>query len=447
MKKLLFLISMVLLVSCGKENVNTDANTKVKEQAQETIDANGNGGQVVEYKGNTYFVKPDDDKPMDSNIYAIYVINESVTEKFTDIALGYVYDFYIDDDYMYFTDIKVGDENYDDFIVKMSLDTKEKEYLQIGEIEFVDTENDEIYYTVEEYKDDIHKSNIYKMDNNGENIIELAIGNYSFIDIINDVVYLENYTRESENDIILSSVNSDGTNLKKLLVTTEGSYLTEESENFSEKEDFDYEYQNIIDLGVYKDTIYLTIGGYEGTGNFYYGGLIKVGINGEGFEPVLEYVEYFDIIDNNLYYYFDDVKYDEGGIYKINLDTDEKDFLGKEIDALKAVVDDNLFIEYKINTDNGVSTYNLSKYNTETEEITTLYDGTMAPVKEDSDYIDYQLAEVAGDYIYFYLQVHGYNETVDSWRGHLCHGGYYRVKTDGSGLELLYENTNQKCPE
>ncbi len=437
MKKLMFLICAIVLTACS------DSENK-EENKEQTLDGvYNNGGSVVQYKENTYFTKHDENEP--ENTYNdMYIINENGTEKFTDLARGYTDNIYIDENYMYYSDNK-NDETYEDYIVKMSLETKEKEYLQEGEIDFVDTENNEIYYTVQSIGEGGRfQSDIYKMDTNGENIVNLATGYYRFIEKVDDVIYLENVKYDTsgkkENSIILSSVNPDGTNLKDVIETTEGAYLTDpEAIEYYNKIYLDYEEECIVDFGVYKDDIYFSFGGYEGTGNYFFGGVVKVGKNGKGFEPVLEDVETFEIVENNLYYNSD---YDDKeGIFKLNLDNNKTTYMGDDIQRVVAVDSDYLYIQryYEEKLD-------LSKYNIDSGEVTTLFEGDNAPLKNHSDFINYGQVEIVGDYVYFWLNVHG-NQELDSWRGHFCYEGYYRVKQDGSELELIYERPSKYCSE
>lgn len=457
MKRKLFLIGLILLPTFGKANalvISGEEKSKITSVSEtETTEVDEN--VVVKYSVDKYLVAHDEEAE-DSNANAIYKTSENGTEKIVELNSGYTDNIYVGDGYIIYTDIQENDENLDRYIVKFSLDTKEKEFLQIGNINFVDTENEEIYYTVFDINEDAsYKSDVFKMDTNGENIVELAIGNYSFIEKVDDIIYLQDgitVNNVLDNKIILFSVNTDGTDFKTVLETTEGAYLLD-PKDIKEFNDvyLDYEEQSIIDFGVYKDTIYLSIGGYEGSGHFYFGGLVKVGTDGQGFEPVFEDVENFDIIDKNMYFYTYDAKTGNGGISEFNLDTSELTFLGEEMRNVEAIENSDLYVEYRTNTntdtDNGIITNNLSKYNSKTGEIVTIHEGETVPVQEDSDYIGYSDVEVVGDYVYFNVYIHGYKEMLDGWRGHICYEGYYRVKKDGSDLELISQNPNQYCPK
>ncbi len=52
----------------------------------------------------------------------------------------------------------------------------------------------------------------------------------------------------------------------------------------------------------------------------------------------------------------------------------------------------------------------LSKYNINIGEVTTLYEGDNAPLKNHLDFINYVQVEIVGDYVYFWLNVHGNQE-------------------------------------
>ncbi len=464
MRLFLVLVLVLMLQSCGKaepvtENQSQETQEITTNENQETqgvetpestegeIVASNNGGIVVEYRGVTYLTKPDEDKPSDSYIDAIYMISENSTEKFTELNSGLIRSMFINDGYLYYTDMKENDENYESYVVKTSLETREKEYLQLGDILYVDIENDEIYYTVAEFDaEGVYQAEICKMNTYAKNVTVLATGNYNFIKIVDNTVYLETLTED--NNIILTSVKTDGTDLKNVLETKSGAYLKDPEKITAFEELYgDYAGQFIVDFGIYKDTIYLSIGGYEGSGNYYYGGLVKVGLDGNGFEPVFEEVENFEIIGNAMYFYTYDVKNDESGISKFDLDTGSLTFLGNNLKNIEAVDEDYIYTEYDASNSNEMNIYNLGKYDFETEEIITIHEGSTAPIKEDSDFVDYGAVSVAGGYIYFDLQVHGFNENFDGWRGHVCFDGHYRVKKDGSNLELIYENPNQFCPK
>ncbi len=463
MRILLLLMGLLMLQSCGKVEVVTESETQtqettvvetVPEEKQEAkvveepeiteipeIEVQNNGGTVVEYNGVTYFTKQDEDEPTDSNIDAIYAMSENSTEKFVEINSGSLQRIFIDDGNMYYTDRTDSDF----YVVKVSLETQEKEYLQKGGIVYLDTESNQIFYSVLNfYENADYDNNIYKMDFNGENVVELAKGQYTFLSKVDDIVYLEELT--NDNKIILASVNEDGTGLKTVVETKAGGYIAD-PEEFAKFEDiYGYRSQFIVDFGVYNENIYFTIGGYEGSARFYFGGLVKVGTSGEGFEPILEGVESFDIIDNNMYYYDYDIETETAGTSKYNLDTKELTFISG-LFSVEATGEQNLYLNSKKDTDNGISTYDLTMYNTENGEVKTIFDGSTAPFKEDSESIGYKKVEVVGDYVYFNMYVHGYKDMVDGWRGHTCYLGYYRVKNDGSGLELIYIDPNVVCTE
>ncbi len=461
MRFLLVLMGLLLLQSCSKEETVTEETAQVTvtettkpEETPEVVTepmeseevASNNGGTVVEYKGITYLAKKDEEQPADAYVDAIYTINEGVTEKFIELNNQYVNSMYIDDGYLYYNDLNEGDENIDNYIVKVSLDTKEKEFLQVGEIEYLDTEKNEIYYSEFYFDDDdSYHSNVYKMDTQGENIVELAMGDYEFIEKVDNLVYLE---KSGEvDDVIISSVNTDGSDLKNVLETKEGAYLTDPEAYEDFKEFYIYEVQKICDFEVYNDTIYFILGGYEGSGSYFFGALCKVGTDGEGFEMVYDGIENFYIIDNNMYVYAPDVKDGKSEYIKMNLDTKEITYLDGKFDWILTADETSLYSQYTVENENGVFIDDLKSYNVDNEEVIMLYEGINAPIKTDSNYVAFYDVQSVGDYIYFRLHINGFDENTDGWRGHQCYSADYRVKKDGSGLELIYEDPNSYCPE
>ena len=129
-------------------------------------------------------------------------------------------------------------------------------------------------------------------------------------------------------------------------------------------------------------------------------------------------------------------------------DLSKKEYLGQEIHRMESYSEDGyIYHTYdSINVPAEIIVNDLRQCTPDSKNAITLFNGNTAPWFADSDYISYRNIETVGDYVYFVVNVRGYAAMVDSWRGHTCYYAYYRVRKDGSDLELLYKNANLECP-
>lgn len=135
------------------------------------------------------------------------------------------------------------------------------------------------------------------------------------------------------------------------------------------------------------------------------------------------------------------------GCYRFHPDLSDKKYFGEEMQWMLASSKDGyLYYQYNPVREPANNIINdLRQCNPDGSNIITLFYRNMAPSFEDSNYTSYSNIEVAGEYVYIGVDVQGYS-TGDSWRGHKCYYGYYRICKDGSGLELLCEDKTLQCP-
>ncbi len=429
MRILVMFICLLFLQSCGS--------IEPKETEKKTEKAMNNGTDVVQYKDKTYILLRNSGvKLEDDEIRDIYVIENNVVSKFVDLEKWGTYELYIMGDYLFYSDR--------DDIIKVNLKTKETEKIHEGYINCVDEDNGLIYYTIE-YGDE--KNGFYKIDVKGRLNERLAPEGYDFVKKIGNEIYFQDVRNvDNDADTILTMLNTDSSTMTEIARIEKSFFVDEENREYYIIEHRNSPYDRIKKIEVYGDDIIMVIGAYEGTGNFFNGDTVKVNKNSrkiERFEGTGNR-DYFDIIGDCIYSYSKYIKYQSEGtlVKKINIETNESELLTNTNSRVLNVDGDDIYFFEMLSETENIASNDLEVYNSKTGETRTIYEGENAPIKEDSNVVWYYSVDVAGDYIYFGLNVIGTYET----RKHSCYFGQYLMKKDGSDLQLLYFDDTLVCP-
>ncbi len=458
-KMLLCFVLLLSLVSC-KNNIKDEEVAKdvavlgkVEEPSAEVVEeevvdetsdvatlenttvsdvAINNGSLVVGYKGKTYMYI-EDDKEEGYAYYNIYSIDDITMEKvkITDnIDNSSTIDFYIIDDYLYYSLFMSDGYN----IFKISLETGEGNILDKGYIKYIDEKDKEIYYEkYNHYLSDTSDDNegIFKMNLDGDGIEKICNSDYVYLEKVEDTIYLEHY--EDGDKVILSSVDSNGENLKDIATFTPDIYSDSETESVRL-----YEQEQILDFYIYQDTIILSIGSYQGSGSFFYGSNVKLDINGENIVVMPRGEDKLEIIDNWLYYN-SDLEGKENELYRMDIFTFEEEFY----DTLKLSSVNNITKEIygylgKADEKTDIFINDLYLLDTKTKDKTLIFNGSKAILEEDSYYIGYDVYSKVNDYIYFENYVSGYDIEKDGLRCDNCILKFYQVNNNCEEFEIIY---------
>ncbi len=454
----LLIIICVIVQSCNKTSskaINSEIQKETTiESSNESEENNGNvpdnnskdiivnnGGTVVEYNGVTYLTLLNEETEDESIGYGIYELSSDKKEKIADWEIVWKNNLYIVDNYVYYMDFVDGEY----CILKVSLSTLEKTIIQKGILEFFDIVNKEIYYSINESVTVLDKG-FFKANLDGEKDLKLCESDYLFIKKVEELVYLQQVNESGE--ISLYSVKDDGTEFKKIISLGEETNKKYQESRVGYEDNRMYGNEIIFDLEVYDDWLIITQGTYQGRNDDFFGGTVKLKKDGSVAEelPIFD-ANYVDLIGNELYYtrYYN--TNGKKGAFKYNLDTDVEVYLGDEITTLESFDEDVFVYKYAYIGDNKQVEFNdLKLKNINSNEDIMLFEGENAPIFEDSNFVGFDEVEIVGDHIYFNLFVMGYAGDFDSYNGHFCFMGKYRVKKDGSELELLLENEKAMCP-
>lgn len=213
----------------------------------------------------------------------------------------------------------------------------------------------------------------------------------------------------------------------------------------TEYEGSDPTLNSIIDFGICGDWIIVSIGHYEGSGNYFYGDFARMKKDGSELAHFwLTDNDKFDIIDDWIYYNFWTVKdspTDEDGCYRIHPDGTGREYMG---DILYSILlyDQDGYVYGEHNTGKTINDWNpttdLIRCKPDGSGLITLFSGDSLPKFDNSDYMRYSDIKINNDYVAFTASVHGYSEG-DSWRGHFNYIADYRVDKNGNNLTLLRE--------
>lgn len=426
------------IVSTIESTENTETTTSIEsntniDNAQKYSDnVLNNGGSIIQIDNTVYYIH-NDKNPGKSN-YAIYSMNIDGSDKKKIIDIDFAYELYSVDNYIIYNGYNDGQHA----VFRYSIDTGELIVIADGELEYFDAEEKEIYYSVSypSYNSLNYDWSIHKTDIHGNNNIVICSDSYSFIKKVDDTIYLQKTTPEKEfRNVVLASVDSNGNNLKDIASIPR---LSGESSSFIDNE-------HIYGLDTYNEWLILTVGSYQGI-DAYLGGLVKLKKDGSELERLTDFdTDKFYVIDD--YIYFNSTISDIYGCCKYNIDSEITEFLGENVQWLLFASDDkHLYYVSNKSDDEYLVLNNLMKCDLEGNNIIKLFDSKDVPFYDDSNYVGYENIESVGDYLYFAVKVHGYTND-DFWRGHTCYYANYRIKKDGTKLEMLYKNEYAKCSE
>ncbi len=431
MERVFISILLITFFTIGCNSIEkkeiTEKTEDMKTQSKENnIDY---GRNIVQCGECIYFCDSNDDKKSNYG-RAVYSVNQEYNEKKKIVEIyGDLYatgKLFVFDNYIFVNDY-IDDEYV---ILRISIDDNKVKTLSKGILNCIDAENGEVYYSHFLYYDSYEKNTeIFKMDVNGENVKLICLGKYEFLHKDNDVVYLEGMY---DKNAVLMSINSDSSDLRKIV------------EIPCEYREYEKEPERITEFGIAGDWIFLSVGSYQGSGNFFYGNLVRLKKDGTEFERLIdEPIEHFYIIGDYIYFnyeYYEDNK--KQGCWRMRTDLSGKEHIGDKIGMLKGYFDDGyLYGEAVAASDSNKTINDLRQLNIEKNEVISLFDGNKALMREDSNYLGYYVTEKVNEFIYFWVEVHGYNRDNDNWRGHTCYEAFYRVRDNGEDLRLLYERT------
>lgn len=266
-------------------------------------------------------------------------------------------------------------------------------------------------------------------DGNGEFPIEIENSNFLGSD-----GYVQYYWVFEEDNCVLYSLDKNELAAKQLAVFTP-----------LKNEGSDPTLNSIIDFGICGDWIIVSVGHYEGSGNYFYGDFVRMKKDGSELEHFwLTDDDTFTIVDDWIYYNFWTVKdspADGDGCYRIRPDGTGKEYMGDIIHSI-FLYDQDGYVYGEHDTGKPINGWNpitdLIRCKPDGSGLITLFSGDSLPKFINSDYMRYSDIEVNNEYVAFTAAVHGYSEG-DSWRGHYNYIADFRVNKDGSNLALLRE--------
>ena len=204
------------------------------------------------------------------------------------------------------------------------------------------------------------------------------------------------------------------------------------------------ENNSIIDFGICGDWIIVSVGHYEGSGNYFYGDFVRMKKDGTELEHFwLTDDDTFIIVDDWIYYNYWTIQDSDiaNGSYRIRPDSTGKEYMG---DIFRSIFfysqEGYLYAEHDTGeTINGVNPItDLIRSNPDGSEFVILFSGETLLQFDSSDYMHYLDVNTNDDFVTFTVAVHGYTEG-DAWWGHYNYIADYRVNKDGSELTLLSE--------
>jgi len=265
------------------------------------------------------------------------------------------------------------------------------------------------------------------------------IDNFGEIDIVWYHGNVQYGSRIEGNNRVLYAVESNGTGITQLAVfpTLNVEWGQVETEWCRPPE--------IIYLDVVDDWIIISVGEFQGSGGFFFGGIFRVGRDGNGREQFQFGWDNpgFIIINDWIYHNDMDIQGMGDGWIRIRPDGTDKEYLDEAIHSIYLFAEDGYIYgahatSETVNGWNPVT--NLVRWQPDSDESTVLFFGENLPICEYSNHIGFQDIRVFDDYVLFTAFVWGYRDG-DSWRGSLLYKAAYKVDKDGSNLILLREES------
>jgi len=430
------------LATVNRNNINDLIFGWVPNESDNNIPAKtvfNNGGSIVQYGDFVYFFVPYGDNywvrslvrmDVDSGRQHVLIEQLSPFSRILFAAEGFMF-------------VSAWSESHSSLVLlRIDLVANEHVVLDKGELIYLDTDTLELYY----YGRDAYtgsQNGLFKMKIDGRGKTRIAPLGYSFLAKIDGIIYLGGDWNSDSPNVILARVGSDN-----VLTTVANIPIPARAED-----DWVNPNEHIVHFELCGDWIFLSVGGYQGSGNFFYGGLVRLKKDGSNIEWLdFGNIDEFWVIDNYVYFqqFFESPSSWAQSLVRVDPGTLEVEYLGGTIKNLHAYADGSFYHQLlapKSETAEATasSIYNLYRHDKESASDVRLFSGVDLPTSPDSAYIGYRQVEIVGDYVYFIAYTHGF-ASGDSWRGHECFYGYYRVRHDGSALEALYKDENLRCP-
>jgi len=200
---------------------------------------------------------------------------------------------------------------------------------------------------------------------------------------------------------------------------------------------------HIFNFEVTDDWIILSLGEFQGSGNFFNGDLFRVRRDGSGresFESELVSTKFF-IANDWIYYNAWDVTDWNARWIRIRPDGTDKEILAGIIHGIYLYSDYGYFYgthETGTMLNDWSPVTNFVRWQPNSSESTILFFGDKLPSFEDTSYIGFNNIKIIDDYVMFSVYVWGHR-AGDSWRGSLLYSADYRVDRDGNNLVLINE--------
>ena len=258
---------------------------------------------------------------------------------------------------------------------------------------------------------------------------------YGEINILWDDGILRYGSRIECNNLVIYAIDDNSTNMVQLAVFQP---LMFEREGFW---DVWIRPQELVYFGVVDDWIILSVGEFQGSGNFFYGGIFRVRRDGSKTES-FDFGEWnprFIVINGWIYHI--EWEGNEARWFRVRPDGSGKEFLSVYIHDIFVFANDG-YIYGAHSTDAMLNEWspviNLVRWQPDRGKSVTLFMGKSLPIFDESSHMGFRGIEVTDDYVKFTVYVWGFNEDF-GWRGSFLYTADYRVDKDGNNLMLLNE--------
>jgi len=246
---------------------------------------------------------------------------------------------------------------------------------------------------------------------------------YTFIDLIDGTLY---FGSQSDDGVILSSMPVSGRRISKIAV-------------IGYTDEFEYNwYEDIVAMELCGDRIIMMIGGYQGTGNYFYGDIVSIRMDGSGEIRKSGVEDSLVVIDDMIYL---ETSVEGGyGIYRTDAELSNLEPLFGDADAMGGNDDGLLFyVQYGAFDEEYLVDDMFSIYDTRRDRDVTGISTGAFPSFENYSHTLFSEVQDEGDYVHFRVRVYAYDEEVDSWRGHLAYDAAYLMKKDGEEVVPLFQ--------
>jgi hypothetical protein len=204
-----------------------------------------------------------------------------------------------------------------------------------------------------------------------------------------------------------------------------------------------YHPQEIIHFELTSDWIILSVGEFQGSAGYFYGGIFRAKRDGSGHESfgLGENNPKFIVADDWIYHNDRDMMGSGEGWIRIRPDGTGKEQLEANIHSIFFFAEDGYMYGTRstdIMLNEWNSATNLARWQPDSTESIVLFFGDALPSFENSSHMIFRDFIVANDYVIFTVCLWGYR-LGDSWRGSVLYTANYKVDKDGNNLMLLSE--------